>query len=257
MKFTKMHGCGNDFIVIDRADGPSGAVTITPDVARALCDRRTGVGADGILVIGAAGGDSGRRWPVEIHNADGSVADACGNGSRCVARYLLDRHGGDSLELDTASGIVPARRDTAGIAIELAAPAVGAALPLTLDGRPLEARVVQAGNPNVVVFVERPDGIDLEALAAASATAAGPANVIAVSRSGPAELTLRVHERGVGETLACGTGSCAAVGAALARGDVTGDTVRVLLRGGTLVVRPRGPRYVLAGPAEYVFQGER
>ncbi len=256
MKFTKMHGCGNDFIVIDRADGPSGAVTITPDVARVLCDRRTGIGADGILVIGAAGGDGGRRWPIEIHNADGSVADACGNGSRCVARYLLDRHGGDALELDTASGIVPARRDPAGIAIELAAPAVGAAVPLTLDGHPLEARAVQAGNPNVVVFVERPDGIDLEALAAVSAAAAGPANVLAVSRSGRAELTLRVHERGVGETLACGTGAIGAVAASLARGDVSGQTVTVVLPGGTLIVRAGPERYELAGPAEYVFSGE-
>lgn len=257
MKFTKMHGCGNDFIVIDRADGPAGAPTITPDVARALCDRRTGIGADGILVIGAADRNVSRRWPLEIHNADGSVADACGNGSRCVARYLLDRHGGDALELDTASGIVPARRDPAGIAIELAAPVVGDPLSLALDGRPLEARVVHAGNPNVVVFVERPAGIDLGALADASAAVAGPANVLAVAQSGPGELTLRVHERGVGETLACGTGSCAAVAAALARGDVTGDTVRVSLRGGTLEVRPRRSHYVLAGPAEYVFQGER
>lgn len=78
-----------------------------------------------------------------------------------------------------------------------------------------------------------------------------------VASSGREEVTARVHERGVGETLACGTGSCAAVAAALARGDVTGDTVRVPLRGGTLQVRPRGPRYLLAGPAEYVFQGER
>ena len=165
MRFTKMHGCGNDFIVVDWTDGAVGPLTITPDAARALCDRRTGIGADGILVIGPARGAGGRRWPLEIHNA--------------------------------------------------------------------------------------------EALAAAATAVAGPANVLAVRRSGEAELTLRVHERGVGETQACGTGSCAAVAAALGRGDVTGDTVQARLPGGTLEVRPRGPRYVLAGPAEYVFQGER
>ena len=249
-----MHGCGNDFILVDRADG---LVAIGPDDARALCDRRTGIGADGVLVIGVAATAGGRRWSLEIHNADGSLADACGNGSRCVARYLLDRHGGDSLELDTASGIVPAWRDPVGIAIELAAPEVGVRLAFDLGGSRLDAQLVRAGNPNVVVFVDRPADLDLPALAVAAAAAAGPANVVAVARSGPSELILRVHERGVGETLACGTGSCAAVAAAVARGDVTGDTVHVRLRGGTLEVRPRGLRYLLAGPAEYVFQGER
>ncbi len=238
-----MHGCGNDFIVVD---GPE---TTAPARARALCDRRTGIGADGILVIGVP---SGRRWPLVIHNADGSIADACGNGSRCVARYLLDRHGGDALELETASGVVPARRDHEGIAIELAAPTVGALV--RLDGH--EARSVRVGNPNVMVFVDDPAGVDLERLAATSTSQEGPANVGVLVVRGPGDIELRVHERGVGETLACGTGSCAAVAAAIARGDVTSDTVRVRLPGGTLVVRPRGDRYELAGPAEYVFTGE-
>jgi diaminopimelate epimerase len=237
-----MHGCGNDFIVVDEAN------RLDPARARALCDRRTGIGADGILVIGTP---SGRRWPVVIHNADGSIADACGNGSRCVARYLLDRHGGDALELDTASGVVRAWRDPEGIAIELPAPRLGDAL--RVDGR--EARTVRVGNPNVMVFVDDPAREDLVALAAASTALAGPANVGAVTPRGAGEIELRVHERGVGETLACGTGSCAAVAAAVARGDVTSDTVQVRLPGGTLVVRPRGDRYELAGPAEYVFSG--
>jgi len=243
MKFTKMHGCGNDFIVID------GPVAIDPARARALCDRRTGIGADGILVVGAP---TGRRWPLVIHNSDGSIADACGNGSRCVARYVLDREGGSGLEVDTASGIVRAWRDPDGIGIELAAPQLGAVL--RIDGR--EARTVRVGNPNVMIFVDDPAREDLVALAAASMAVAGPANVGAVTPRGAGELALRVHERGVGETQACGTGSCAAVAAAIARGDVTSDTVRVRLPGGTLVVRPRGARYELAGPAEYVFTGE-
>jgi len=243
VKFTKMHGCGNDFLVVDEA------VSIDAARVRTLCDRRTGVGADGILVIGAA---QGRCWPLIIHNADGSIAEACGNGSRCVARYLLDRHGGDALVLDTASGLVRAWRDPEGIGIELAAPELGASL--RIDGR--EARAVRVGNPNVMIFVDDPAQEDLGALAAASTALAGPANVGAVAPRGPAELALRVHERGVGETLACGTGSCAAVAAAIARGDVTSDTVRVRLPGGTLVVRPRGDHYELAGPAEYVFTGE-
>lgn len=250
MKFTKMHGCGNDFIVIDEHDGP---VEIDAGRVRALCDRRTGIGADGILVIGSP---KGTRWPLAIHNSDGSIADACGNGSRCVARYLLERHGGETLELDTKSGLVRAWRDPEGYAIELDAPQLGPELRIAVAGREYEARAVRVGNPNVVVFVDDPATIDLDALAAASAALAGPANVAAVRRRGSAEISLRVHERGAGETLACGTGSCAAVAAATARGDVTSDTVRVRLPGGTLVVRARGAHYELAGPAEYVFTGE-
>jgi diaminopimelate epimerase len=242
VKFTKMHGCGNDFIVIDEA------VRIDPARARELCDRRRGIGADGILVIGRL---EARRWKLVIHNADGSIADACGNGSRCVGRYLLDRHGGDSLELDTASGVVRAWRDPEGVGIEIAAPQLGDSL--VVDGR--EARAVRVGNPNVIVFVDDPAREDLSALAAAATAVVGPANVGAVAARGPGVIGLRVHERGVGETLACGTGSCAAVAAAIARGDVTGDTVRVRLPGGTLIVRPRGDRYELAGPTEYVFMG--
>ena len=238
-----MHGCGNDFIVVDEA------VRLDAARARALCDRRTGIGADGILVIGAP---SGRRWPLVIHNADGSIADACGNGSRCVARYLLDCHGGDEVELDTASGVVRAWRDPEGFAIELPAPQLGRTL--QVDGR--EARTVRVGNPNVMVFVDDPAREDLIALAATSTALAGPANVGALSPRGAGEIALRVHERGVGETLACGTGSCAAVAAALARGDVEGRQIRVVLPGGTLVVRPGQERYELAGPAEYVFGGE-
>lgn len=238
-----MHGCGNDFIVVDEA------VRIDAARARALCDRRTGIGADGILVIGMP---AGRRWPLVIHNADGSIADACGNGSRCVARYLLDRNGGGELELATASGVVRAWRDPEGFGIELPAPQVGDAL--RVDGR--EARTVRVGNPNVMVFVDDPAREDLVALAAASTAVAGPANVGALSPRGAGEIALRVHERGVGETLACGTASCAAVAAAIARGDVDVGEVRVVLPGGTLVVRPGPDRYELLGPAEYVFSGE-
>ena len=250
MRFTKMHGCGNDFVVVDEHDGRA---DIDAARARALCDRHTGIGADGILVIGTR---RGARWPLAIHNADGSIADACGNGSRCVARYLLERYGGDALELVTKSGLVRAWRDPDGYAIELAAPQLGEGLRIAVGGRGYEARAVRVGNPNVVVFVDDPATVDLQALANAATAVAGPANVAAAGRRGPGAISLRVHERGVGETLACGTGSCATVAAARARGDVTSDTVRVHLPGGTLVVRDRGARYELAGPAEYVFQGE-
>lgn len=250
MKFTKMHGCGNDFLIVDEHDGRAQIDTAR---ARALCDRRTGVGADGVLVIGTP---HGPRWPLVIHNADGSIADACGNGSRCVARYLLERYGGEVLELDTKSGLVRAWRDPEGYAIELDAPQLGSELRIAAGGREYAARMVRVGNPNVVVFADDPATTDLDALAAAATALVGPANVAVARRRSDGELSLRVHERGVGETLACGTGSIAAVAAARSRGDVTSDTVRVRLRGGTLMVRDRGARYELAGPAEYVFRGE-
>jgi len=244
-----MQGCGNDFIVIDAADGPWSV-----DVARsrALCDRRFGVGADGVLLIGEP---RGRRWPVEIHNADGSIAEACGNGSRCVVRYLLDRHGhGDRLELATRGGLVNGWRDPEGIAIALDPPSLGEPFEVVVERRRIAGRRVRAGNPNLVLFVDDPEREDLARLAAAARAVAGGGNVeLCAVRDGA--LTLRVDERGVGETLACGTGSCAATAAALAAGSVLGDTVRVTLRGGTLVVRRERERYVLAGPAEYVFEG--
>lgn len=242
-----MHGCGNDFVIL------GDAVELDPERVRALCDRRTGIGADGIIVVAPAGG---RRRAVVVHNADGSIADACGNGYRCVARYLLDRLGGDSCELETPGGVVHARRDPTGIALDLAAPELGAVLTLELAGSALPARQVRAGNPNVVVFVDDVGGTDLHALAGAAREAAGPANVEAVAVRTRTELELRVEERGVGETLACGTGSCAAVAAALADGRLeAGRPIGVTLPGGRLTVTPADGRYVLAGPAEYVFEG--
>ena len=156
MKFTKMHGCGNDFLVVD---GP--AELDVPRV-REICDRRRGVGADGILVIGAP---EGRRWPVILHNADGSLGESCGNGARCVARYLLDRHGGDVLNLRFAGGDVSARREGDCIAITLGAPTRPE--PVAVDGV-RRAYLMNVGNRHVVLLVEDPATVDLPAVAAAA-----------------------------------------------------------------------------------------
>jgi diaminopimelate epimerase len=236
-----MHGCGNDFVLVD------GPVDLSPDRAREICDRRHGIGADGVLVIGAA---QGRCWPVVIHNADGSLGDSCGNGARCVARYLLDRHGGDTLNLAFPGGTVTARRDDAGIAVTFAAP--GPPQRLALDGT--YAYRVSFGNPHVVLFVADPATADLGAIAAEARSAAGEANVEVARVVANDLILLRVDERGVGETLACGTGACATVAAAACEQSLS-ERVTVRVRGGDLFVRA-GPRtYELAGPAEYVFEG--
>jgi diaminopimelate epimerase len=241
VKFTKMQGCGNDFVLVE------GPADLSADRVREICDRRRGIGADGILVIGAA---TGRCWPVSIHNADGSLGESCGNGARCVARYLLDRHAGDALELAFSGGTVTARRDQAGIAITFVAPNSPEAI--ALNGR--RAYRVSFGNPHVVLFVADPAKADLTALAAAARAAAGEANVEVARVVADDLILLRVDERGVGETLACGTGACATVAAAACEQGMA-ERVTVRLPGGDLFVRA-GPRtFELAGPAEYVFEG--
>ena len=241
MKFTKMHGCGNDFVVLD------GPIELSRDRVRELCDRRRGIGADGILVIGAA---RGRCWPVVIHNADGSQGESCGNGARCVARYLLDRHGGDALELAFPGGTVMAQRSDAGISVTFAAPGTPERLPIDST----HAYRVSFGNPHVVRFVTDPANADLPALAASGRAAAGDANIEVAHILADDLIVLRVDERGVGETLACGTGACATVAAAACEQRMA-ERVTVRVRGGDLVVRAGARTFELAGPAEYVFEG--
>jgi diaminopimelate epimerase len=236
-----MHGCGNDFIVVD------GPVELTADRVRDLCDRRRGVGADGILVIGVP---DGRRWPVILHNADGSVGESCGNGARCVGRYLLDRHGGDAVVLAFSGGDVTARRDGTGIAVGLARPTEPR--PIPLDGH--RAYRVSVGNPHIVVFVDDPASVDLAPLAANARSRGGDANVGAARIVAPDAIVLRVDERGVGETLACGTGACAAVAASRCERDMA-ETVTVRVRGGELRVQQGATAFDLSGPTEYSFEG--
>jgi diaminopimelate epimerase len=240
-----MHGCGNDFVLVD------GPAELSADRVRELCDRRRGIGADGVLVIDKA---QGRCWPVTIHNADGSLGESCGNGARCVARYLLDRHGGDALDLAFPGGAVTARRNDAGIAITFAAP--GSPQPLAVIGTPASSSAyrVSFGNPHVVLFVADPATADLPALAASARAAAGEANVEVARIVANDLILLRVDERGVGETMACGTGACATVAAAACEQRMA-ERVTVRVPGGDLFVRPGKTTFELAGPAEYVFEG--
>jgi len=239
MKFTKMEGLGNDFVVLEGADPD-------PALIRRLCDRRHGVGADGVLAVDSRPGM--RYW-----NADGSSAEMCGNGLRCVARYAVEAGwaaAGEWMVIETAVGPRRARVDDDTVTVELGAVELGENL--KLGGRTV--RRASIGNPHAVIVVEDPESVDVtEEGARIGADPAFPdgANVEFVAIDTPGKIRLRVWERGVGETLACGSGMVVASAA------VSGDQpVEVSVRGGVARVYFEERSGYLVGPARRVFEGE-
>ena len=246
--FVKMHGLSNDFVVVD---GP-----IDPDPADvvALCDRRTGVGADGLLAVGP--GLEGGAVRMQYWNADGSTAEMCGNGFRCVVRYAIDRGlvEGEHLMVETPAGIKAARLLADGdIAVDLGPVEVARSV-VELGGRPWNT--VDVGNPHAVTFVAQTDE--------APVTVEGPlvetdpmfpngTNVEFASVLGD-RIDLRVWERGVGETQACGSGMVAAASAARLRHPEIDDW-QVDVPGGSGRVEFDGDQVWLIGPAVTVFEG--
>jgi diaminopimelate epimerase len=253
VRFVKGHGTENDFVVLP--DAPP----LDPQTVRALCDRRAGIGGDGVLRLERAV-DGG--FVMDYWNADGSVAEMCGNGIRVYARYLVDAGLAEpgTLAIGTRAGLRTVQVPPAGdVTVEMGAPVPMEAAP-TVGGRPGTA--VSMGNPHVVV--ELPDLAALDALELARPPDVRPSlpdgqNVEFVVRRGPRALAMRVHERGVGETRSCGTGVCAAVVAAVAWGDGEGldDPWTVDVPGGRLTVTwlSAGP-VLLSGPAVLVAHGE-
>jgi diaminopimelate epimerase len=265
--FTKMHGAGNDFVILDRI---TGAPFPEAALARRLADRHFGVGCDQIMVVECRGEGFGYR----ILNADGSDAGQCGNGARCVARYLRERHGlADGAVLDSPGGAVRVRflsQDLIELALAVPRlepaeiPFVAASrqprYPLDLGNSLIEIAALSMGNPHAVLTV---DSVALAPVAEVGAQIEchrrfpDRANVGFVEIVDRAHLRLRVWERGVGETLACGSGACAAM-VALRITDEVGAEVAIDLPGGRLQVRWDGadqPVY-LAGAAAFVFDGE-
>jgi diaminopimelate epimerase len=249
---VKGHGTENDFVVLP--DAPP----LDPGTVRALCDRRAGLGADGVLRVDRRDGG----FFMDYWNADGSVAEMCGNGIRVFARYLVEAGLAEpgTLPIGTRTGVrtvqVPAEGD---VTAEMGPPVALTAAP-AVDGLPGTA--VSMGNPHVVV--ELPDLAALDALELGHAPDVRPPlpegqNVEWVVRRGPRLLALRVHERGVGETRSCGTGVCAAVVAAVAWSDGDGldEPWTVDVPGGRLSVTwlSAGP-VLLSGPAVLVASGE-
>lgn len=272
LRFTKMHGIGNDYVYVDcfsqRVADPVG-------LARRVSPRRTGIGADGLILICPAAAADAR---MEMYNADGSRGEMCGNGIRCVGKYVHD-HGlvsGDSLRIETDAGIKRLRLHAVDgrittVTVDMGVPILdGRRIPVTAEGRvvnvPLQVGTdtyavtcVSMGNPHCVVFRDEVEGLALAEL--------GPrfehhpffpqrVNTEFVQVLGRSELRLRVWERGSGETAACGTGACAAVVAAVLNGKSDRQAV-VHLNGGDLTVEWNADDHVfMTGPAEEVFSGE-
>ena len=269
MQFSKGHGTENDFVLLP---DPDGRLELTPGRVAALCDRRRGLGADGLLrvvrwaALGAGGPapEPGVEWFMDYRNADGGVAEMCGNGVRVYARYLAERGwlDGAELRLGTRAGVRSVHLDGAEISVEMGPAMLGAASTARLDDRAFAGIAVDVGNPHLACVTDAPiDALDLTR-APAHDPAVFPDGVnvefvspLAVNGTGP-QVRMRVHERGVGETRSCGTGTVAAVVAALrAAGRDTG-TVGVHTPGGRLRVTVEAATTVLHGPAVLVASGE-
>ena len=253
MRFLKGHGTENDFVLLP---DPEGSLVLTSELVQRLCDRRAGIGADGVLRIvptalepdGAEYVDAA-HWFMDYRNADGSIAQMCGNGVRVYARYLVEAGLAQAGEmvLATRGGVKEVTVGEDSVLVDMGPAVVGD--PVEIDGLP--GTFVDMGNPHVVVHVASvealgvlgPDRLDL--------------NVEYVEDIGPKHLRMRVHERGVGETRSCGTGACAAVVATVLRtGTCRGSAYDVEVPGGRLVVTWREDGHVLLqGPAVLVAEG--
>ncbi|MFZ5850304.1 MAG: diaminopimelate epimerase [Actinomycetota bacterium] len=270
MRIAKGHGTENDFVVLF---DPAREVDLTPDLVRALCDRRAGLGADGVLRVvlaaadpeGAAMSDRA-RWFMDYRNADGSVAETCGNGLRVFARYLVDAYLAPvgRWEVATRAGLTGVRLGAVGdVTVEMgrASFPAGPGVTVTAAGRTWSATPVHLPNPHAVAFVD--DLAEAGDLGTAPEVRPGGAfpqgvNVEFVARQGPTRLALRVWERGVGETRSCGTGVCAAAAAAARDAGLAGPvTFEVQVPGGRLEVGLAADGALeLTGPAVLVADGE-
>jgi diaminopimelate epimerase len=248
MEFVKMEGLGNDFIVLD------GPVDLDVDAIRRLCDRRFGVGADGILEMSHV---DRTRIRMRYWNADGGEAEMCGNGLRCLARLAVLRGwvDGASLVVDTAIGPMPATVFDDGSVRALVGEPEVVTGPIEIAGHLVHP--INVGNPHAVVFVDDPEAVDVAAVGPRierDETFPDRANVEFVAVEGMGHIRARIWERGVGETMASGTGATAAAYAAIQYRDVEAPCA-VTLPGGTLAIELEGAQAWMVGPANVVFEG--
>jgi len=278
LQFSKYQGLGNDFLMLDGRDAPSTefCFALTPERIQRLCDRRFGVGADGVIL--ALPPREGGELRMRIFNADGTEPEMCGNGIRCLARFLADSDGdlpGRQWQIETLAGpIVPLLEEGGTIRVDMGIPlldpeavpttlAIGpAGLPqgeLEVAGERLAVAAAGMGNPHVVIPVADVAAVDLDRLGAAlEVHPAFPAktNVHFVQALSPTHLVMRVWERGAGPTLACGTGACATL-VACHRLGLAERRARLDLPGGPLEIAWDGDsgHLFMTGPAEAVFDG--
>ena len=269
LPFHKMHGLGNDFIVLDSRDNQ-----VMPDEhqMRYLADRHKGVGCDQIMVIRSS--DQANTIRLDMFNADGSPAGACGNGTRCVARLVMDQAGRDEIGIETVAGHLKGWRSNAQSDVISAdmgpvsldwqdIPTSRALDTLTVDlGFPElgAATLVSVGNPHAVFFVEDAEAVNLHhwgPLAEQHALFPDRANIEFIQILDRKTIRMRVWERGAGVTLACGSGACAVAVASACRG-LTDNKVNLHLDGGALQItwrRNTDGHVVMTGPATYVAEG--
>lgn len=259
LPFMKMHGLGNDFVVIDGRTRP---VAMTAALARALGDRRRGVGFDQLAII-ETDADAGAR--LAFYNADGSLSAACGNATRCIARHLMNEAGAGKVTLRTERGLLACEDAGAGLTrVNMGAPLLDWAeiplakdtdtLHLPIDGDPVATGM---GNPHCTFFIEDAEAVDLAACGAEiehHPLFPQRTNVQFCHLIGPDHLRVRVWERGVGVTLASGSSSCAVVVAAARRG-LTGRKATVTLDGGDISIDWRDDGVWMTGPTTHVFDG--
>lgn len=274
MQFSKMHGAGNDFLLVDVRSEPARDWS---QLAVKMCDRHFGAGADGLILVD---GDKQAGFAMTIYNPDGSEAEMCGNGIRCFARFLHQRGeiGSDRVTVSTGAGprwiqIVESSEREHRAAVGMGVPDftprnVPADLPgdraldypIDVDGVTIRVTAVSVGNPHAVTFVDHISDFELERI--------GPlmehhrlfprrVNFEVCQVLGPGRLRLRVWERGAGITLACGTGAAAAVAAAVITGRVEAGPVDLQADGGFLKMdwKGEGHEVVMVGPAQTVFEG--
>ena len=277
MRYAKGHGTGNDFIIVPDLDGRLG---FSAELVRRLCDRRTGLGADGVLRVVRTAALPGAtvlpdatvdpdpglaQWFMDYRNADGSIAEMCGNGIRVFAAYLIEHQlaAGPDLDIGTRAGIRRVRREAAGIfSVDMGAVSTRGSGWATVGGRRCQGLAICVGNPHLACLVSEPvSGFDLSGppdLDPAQFPAG--ANVELVRITGEHAIEMAVHERGSGQTLSCGTGAvAAAVAAAAAAGEWPAhqpEPWTVDVPGGRLTVAPSATASVLTGPAVIVAEGD-
>jgi diaminopimelate epimerase len=261
--FVKGHGTENDFVLLPDLDA---SLELTAARVRALCDRRAGLGADGVLRVVRAKAIPDRpsdvdddAWFMDYRNADGSLAEMCGNGARVFARYLVEAGLETRTEFPIGSraGARPVVVRDGEVAVDMGPARVTGESAATVAGRTIPGTVVDVGNPHLVCAVDRLDDLDLtRAPDYDPAVFPDGVNVEFVVVEAPDRIRMRVHERGVGETRSCGTGTVAAVAGVLHRAGRTHGAATVTIPGGRVRVEIGENTSVLTGPAVFVARGE-